>query len=443
MGSKPFKPIKPYYKMLIKKNIYKLIIFIFDLLFFPFFTLITYLSNKKNEYYIWGTTPLINNRYWADAVARTKRKTLTIASQNYIIHNENDFDLYFSTLTPKWLQKKDLIFQIFYPYFILWFVLRNAKVLHMDFHGFLLGNRLIWRIEAYLYKIFNIKTVVAPYGADAYPYSQIHDASIRIGLLAAYPHLAKQEQSIIKKINYWSYHADLIIGGIMLDGMSRMDITVPNYVQINTEEWEGKKSYSKHNGLNGVVKVLHAPNHRGVKGTEFIIKAIEELKAEGLNVELILLEQKKNTEVKEMMQEIDILADQIVLSGYGLNAIEGLASGLPVLSNLESEYYMRHNRRYSFLNECPILSTNHESLKLHLRTLIMQPELREQLGRASRQYAEKYHSHNTSIYMFEKIYDKIIDNKQENLIFLFHPLLSEYNNKLPYIIHPLNENHLP
>ena len=40
-----------------------------------------------------------------------------------------------------------------------------------------------------------------------------------------------------------------------------------------------------------------------------------------------------------------------------LSAVEGMASGLAVLSNLDDETHTRLFRRYSFLNECPILST--------------------------------------------------------------------------------------
>lgn len=38
------------------------------------------------------------------------------------------------------------------------------------------------------------------------------------------------------------------------------------------------------------IVVGHMPNHRGVKGTEFLIDAIERLKSEGVKVELLLIE---------------------------------------------------------------------------------------------------------------------------------------------------------
>jgi glycosyltransferase involved in cell wall biosynthesis len=177
-----------------------------------------------------------------------------------------------------------------------------------------------------------------------------------------------------------------------------------------------------------------------VKGTEYLINAVNELKNEGLQIELILLEKVKNDVVQKAMHQVDILADQFILTAYGLNAIEGMATGLPVMCNLEHEAYTRVFRRYAFLNECPILSTTPESLKSNLRLLITKPKLRRTLGEAGRKYVEKYHSYKTAQYLFGSIYDKILHGKNVDLINLFHPILSSYNKSLPYIKHPLVDN---
>jgi glycosyltransferase involved in cell wall biosynthesis len=231
--------------------------------------------------------------------------------------------------------------------------------------------------------------------------------------------------------------------GYTIDGIGRWDVPVGNMVCIDLDQWQCKPVYSSRNGRIGAVKIMHTPNHRGFKGTEFLIHAVEELKAEGLKVELILLEKVPNDRVCELMQEVDILADQFICTGYGLAAIEGMASGLPVMANLEHEAYTRIFRRYSFLNECPIFSTSPETLKQNLEVLITNPELREQLGRAGRRYVEKYHAFETSQYLFGSIYEKILDGNEVDLMDLFHPLKSEFNRRKPPIQHPLIDNKLP
>jgi glycosyltransferase involved in cell wall biosynthesis len=188
---------------------------------------------------------------------------------------------------------------------------------------------------------------------------------------------------------------------------------------------------------------MHTPNHRGVKGTEFLIEAVRSLREEGLEVELVLLENVPNENVRESMQEVDILADQFVLPGYGLNAVEGMATGLPVICNLENETYTRLFRRYSYLDECPLVSASAETIKETLEVLVTNPRLREELGQAGREYVEKYHSFAATQYLFGSIYDKILFGREVDLLNLFHPLKSAYNRRLPRVTHPLVENHLP
>jgi hypothetical protein len=244
-------------------------------------------------------------------------------------------------------------------------------------------------------------------------------------------------------VRYWTRHADVIIAGLMIEGMSRWDVTVNQFVTIDTNAWPAKSEYSANDGRDGAVRVIHTPNHRNFKGTEFVVDAVARLRAEGLDVELILIERMPNEEVRRLMTSADILAEQFLATGYAMSGIEGMASGLPVMANLEREEATRVFRRFGFLDECPILSTSPETLTDNLRLLVTRPELRRRLGEAGRAYAEKYHSYATSQYMFGSIYDRILDGKDIRLINLFHPLLSDYVRSTPPIDHPLKENRLP
>jgi len=146
--------------------------------------------------------------------------------------------------------------------------------------------------------------------------------------------------------------------------------------------------------------------------------------------------------VRQTMPEMDILAEQFIASIYALSGIEGMACGLPVLVNLESEPHTRPFRRYSYLDECPAVSTSPETITANLRRLVTDPALRETLGRAGREYVEKYHSFSTAQYMFGAIYRKILDGDDVDLMRLFHPLTSPYVTATPRIVHPLIESHL-
>jgi hypothetical protein len=166
------------------------------------------------------------------------------------------------------------------------------------------------------------------------------------------------------------------------------------------------------------------------------------LRAEGLQVELVLLEGVPNEQVRREMANADILVEQLLI-GYALSAVEGMATGLAVMSNLDHEDYTRVHRRFGFLNECPILSTTPETIRDNLRVLVASPELRETLGRAGRAYVEKYHSYEMAQHLFGSIYENLLEGGQNDLMRLFHPLLSEYNKRRPHVEHPLVENRLP
>jgi hypothetical protein len=397
---------------------------------------------KRRRELIWGPVPLISNKYWACAMREAGWPARTVMSGYFAsINRRDDYDTYFDDLVPGWVYPQTVRYLVA-PYLALLHVIRHARVVHLPFSGGPLGLTALWRLEAYLLRWAGIRTVLMPYGADAYMYSQVEDPSVRHGLLTNYPDAARREAQIASRVRYWSRHADCMVCGIMLDGMGRSDLPTPSFIQIDTAQWRPKTVYSPHDGISGTVRVLHTPNHRGFKGTEFLVQAVEELRAEGLEIELILLERVPNERVRELMESADILAEQFLI-GYALSAIEGMACGLAVMSNLESEFHTRVYRRFAFLDECPILSTSPETLKDNLRVLVRNPTLREQLGRAGREYVQKYHSYETTQYMFGAIYSKILDRKEVDLTDLFHPLKSEFNRRRPRVQHPLVESRLP
>jgi glycosyltransferase involved in cell wall biosynthesis len=404
--------------------------------------LLKYFLKNTNRKIIFGTTPILNNKYWAEALREIGYETETLMETYYsAINKKEDFDKYFDDVIPKIFRKK-YINRITHLFFVWFYIINNAKIFVMPFSG-VVFRLFFWKIEYLLFKINNIKTILIPYGADAYMYSRIRNKSLQNALLIDYPMHAREEKLIEKKVFFWSKYADFIMTGFMgIDGMPRWDVTTPQCIVINADLWKSKTDYNENDGYNGVVKIIHAPNHRGFKGTEFLIKVVDELKQEGLKVELILCEKIPNNRVRELMLECDILVEQLIFLGYALTAIEGMACGLPVLSNLDNEEYTRMFRLYSFLNECPILSTTPETLKDNLKLLITNPELRKELGILGRRYVEKYHSYKTAQYLFTNIFKKL-EGETVDTMNLFHPMKSEYvkNN---YIKTPLlNNKYIP
>lgn len=417
-------------------------IFVSQYLLLCFLFIVAFVSRfLKKELYVFGSTPIINNKYWSKSL-KEKYKTVTIMSGYYdSINNKCDYDKYFVDFIPK---KMRFIKSLTGKYISFIYLLIKAKILHTSFDGFSLKDTFIEKFEPILLKIANVKIIILPYGGDCYVYSYVNDLLLRNALIGQYPHTYEKEREIKTRVTRWLKFCDIFLSGAQTDMMFAWSVTPFNMlcVDLNNIKIQEKYLNSAIPNQQKVVKIIHFINHRFIKGSEFVVEAVKSLKEEGCSIELILLEKVQNSRILEALEEADICADQFLLGYYGLAAVEAMAKGIPVLCNLNSGY-SNLGRAHSFLNECPIVSTTPENIKENLRVLIENPELREELGKAGRQYAEKYHSYKTSQYMFGAIYDKIIHDKDIDLMNLFHPILSEYNKSMPFVKHPLINGQIP
>ena len=92
---------------------------------------------------------------------------------------------------------------------------------------------------------------------------------------------------------------------------------------------------------------------------------------------LELLERRPNDEVRAALQRADILAEQF-LAAYAMLAVEGLASGTPVMAHVS--FLPPELRDHPAVRECPIVDTSVETLTDHLRLLVTDPDLRMRPG---------------------------------------------------------------
>jgi glycosyltransferase involved in cell wall biosynthesis len=137
---------------------------------------------------------------------------------------------------------------------------------------------------------------------------------------------------------------------------------------------------------NAVPAIIHAPQHRWVKGTDYVVAAAERLKSKGFELELRLIERVSHSQALTLYAEADVIADQFCIGAWGAFAQEGLALGKPVLTYLDQE----HLRDPAF--NLPLINTTPENIELVLAVLVSSRELRERLGRAGRSSVERYHS---------------------------------------------------
>ncbi|ROT44061.1 glycosyltransferase [Pusillimonas sp. NJUB218] len=158
------------------------------------------------------------------------------------------------------------------------------------------------------------------------------------------------------------------------------------YCHISLEEWKPCFSAVGSRPL----RIGHAPSHRGVKGTDIILKVLDELAAEGHEFELVLVEGLSNSEARRRYEDVDVMIDQLHAGWYGGLAVELMAMGKPVMVYIREE-------DLQFLPvemqvDIPVIRVTEESLKSDVqRVLAMKPEEIIEIGRRSRRYVEKWH----------------------------------------------------
>ncbi len=433
--------------MAVKRPIYTYKTFVFNTvvllafpIIFPIFFIAALFSRflssggiAKRPSLMWGPAPIINNPYWSRAMAQAGYESESF-TENYAatLNARSDYDRLVTDIVPSYIPLKIRA--------LIAFVISLFKydVYFFSFEGGFLGCTPLWRLESFLLRVANKKVVVLCFGGDVFVYNRVRSISRLYGLVAYAPQGALRQQQIAHKVDYWVENADCILPGFAYsDGLGRIDLLAYCVLCIDTDAWQRSCRLSHADGVHGVVKIAHAPNSRGGKGTRYIVRAVEALQKEGFKVELILLEGVKTHEVKRILtEEADILAEQLVLQGYGLNGMEGMAAGLPVISNLDDEEYFGPLRRWSYFDECPVVSATPESVTDVLRELVIRPVLRHSLGHAGRQFVEKYHGNEATAFLFKAVIDYLYDERGSLLEFC-DPEIGDFPKRLPLVCHPL------
>lgn len=155
--------------------------------------------------------------------------------------------------------------------------------------------------------------------------------------------------------------------------------------------------------------VVHAPSHRGVKGTEEILAALTDLRSEGLQFEVVLLEGRSNREVLDILTDADICIDQLYSEYPATLAIEAMAAGCAVACGNRSD-------TMPFPPDRPALHVEPKNVKQQLRRLITDRSLRRNLAERGPRFVQAYHHPLISV---GKILDTI--KRAEQADFDYHP----------------------
>ena len=180
------------------------------------------------------------------------------------------------------------------------------------------------------------------------------------------------------------------------------------YASVDPREWKPGAA----GGGGGRPVVLHAPTHRGVKGTPHVLEAVRRLREEdGIDFEFTLVEGLPLAEARRLYERADLLVDQLLCGWYGGLAVELMALGKPVVCYIrESDLKFIPDgmrRDLPVINAAP--ATIYETLKEWLT--VRRGELAE-VGRRGRAYVEAWHDPLKIAARLKRDYESILQSKR-------------------------------
>lgn len=177
------------------------------------------------------------------------------------------------------------------------------------------------------------------------------------------------------------------------------------YAHIDLRDWSVINKASP-----DVPVVVHAPSHRGVKGTRYVLDAVARLQAEGVKLEFILVEGMAHAEAKRIYQRADLLIDQLLAGWYGGLAVEFMALGKPVICYIREDdlKFIPAQMRQAL----PIINATPDTLYNVLKQwLTIHKSDLPALGKESRVYVERWHDPLKIAASLKVEYEKIMNEK--------------------------------
>jgi glycosyltransferase involved in cell wall biosynthesis len=344
---------------------------------------------------IWhGFTPLHATSWMVQAERKAGFPSVSVTmhtrATRYALVRPEDFDRVFESETDRWDDAHWLAIIDLLRTADIW----NAYYDCLFFkHTERMKNVLVFR----LIRLAGIRIVAQSHGSDLLCigcYESRYGWPERAQLDYPQWDLTAYREVVEERVALFGRFADFLMAGDSLYEpiLPRADLSL-HTVPVDTESLVPREPLSR-----DVPVIVHAPNHRNVKGTAYLLDAVDHLRARGFAYELRLIEGVPRHEALRLYVDADIVADQFIIGAFGIFALEGMALGKPVLTYLDETHLQRPV--YSH----PLVNTTPENMLEVLAVLHAVPELRVRIGNASRASVVRYQSFDALAQVWTRVY---------------------------------------
>lgn len=172
------------------------------------------------------------------------------------------------------------------------------------------------------------------------------------------------------------------------------------YACLDLRDWRPRAATS------GPLLVVHAPSDRDVKGTRYVLEAVEQLHEAGVEFDFRLVEGLSRAAARVIYERADLGVDQLLAGWYGSFGVELMALGKPVICFIRDEdlgFIPAEMRQ-----ELPITQSTPENIfEVLRRSLAQSADERVATGRRCRRFVERWHDPREIAHRLKRVYEEI------------------------------------
>lgn len=285
--------------------------------------------------------------------------------------------------------------------------IRWADVIHWYFNARILAKEMDLKYINFL----NKPRIVEFWGSDIrIPEIASEDNPYRAKMYSEYPELSNgaHERAIQTQMRFQRYGFECLLPGTELYPYINENIfPTPYKTKARLLIADFIPKYPPPAKKRPVI--VHAPSHKGKKGTNTVLLAIDHLKKKH-DFEFRIIHGVDHAEAINIISNCDVMVDQFVAGAHGLASLEAMALGKPTLC------YIKPSLVETYPPDFPIVNANQDNLAEVLGTLLENGDLRYQIGRQSRAYVEKYHDAHKIAHDLVKIYEEVIEKNSKKKV---------------------------
>ena len=142
--------------------------------------------------------------------------------------------------------------------------------------------------------------------------------------------------------------------------------------------------------LGKKIEILHCPTNRSVKGSGYIMQALENLRKK-YDIEITIVENMPHKKAIEVYKQADIVIDQVLVGWYGGLAVEVMKMGKPVAAFVREEDLQFIPKAMAENLHEAVININPSNIEESIEKYLQNPSLLIQKSQAVLEYVHKWH----------------------------------------------------